>query len=85
MPAIHPDIYPQQITSKPISTINRAAKAHTSIEIFREELRKFQEITDQNLLDNLLKNQTTTTNATEYCKASIDVKNQSLAVIIKKK
>ena len=74
MPAIHPTIYPPRLNSKPRSNINHAEKAHASIEIFREELSKFQEIIDHNLLDNLLKKQTKATNATEYCKANLDVK-----------
>ena len=85
MLATHPAIYPPRINSKPRSNINHAEKAHASIDIFRDKLRKFQEITDHNLLDNLLEKQTKATNATEYCKAIIDVKNPSLAVIIKKK
>ena len=85
IPAIHPAIYPPWKTSKPRSTINHAIKAHTRINIFREGLKKFQELTDHNLLDNILKDQTINTSTTEYCKASINVKNLSLAVIIKKK
>ena len=73
-PAIHPAIYPQRITKKSSPKMNHTTKVHPNKSIFREELRNFQELTDHNILDCILHNQTVNPNATEYCKESLNVK-----------
>ena len=84
-PAIHPVLYPQRVNNNSSSKMNHTSKLLPSKDIFREELRNFQELTDHNILDGLLNKQTINPSAQDYYKASHHVKPPSLSVIIKNK
>ena len=83
MPNIHPGLYPTKIIKEvlPSKTNN---KKISSNDIFKQELSKFCDIIDHNILDNFLQKSAKNCKK-EYLQADITPENPSMAVIIRKK
>ena len=84
MPSIHPSIYSTRKGNTVAHSNNNAIRKVSSNNIFKQELSKFGDIIDHNILDDFLQ-QLSKQNAKEYLKADISPHTPSLSVIIKKK
>ena len=84
MPSIHPGIYSARKKRGVAPSNNNAIRKGSSNDIFKQELSKFGDIIDHNILDTCLQ-QSSKNNAKEYLKVNLAPQTPSMAVIINKK